>query len=432
MARRDEQLAGPTAAPVTEEGPAGPPSTPGARTDRGPNRGRRVVVSLAVAVLLAAGLGYVLSSRGGGSSPSRPEVSGVASAAGIGYGGSSLLSLNVFPKRLSPQSPGFQLVDQHGQPVSMSQFRGKVVVWSLNDDQCTNMCALYAQDIVAADRDLGRAARHVVFLAVNANPFFPTPSALQAWSLKNDLASLPNWVYVTGTPAQLQATWSAYHVTVVQTAKTRTVTHDAIMYFVDPSGRERALANFTNGAISTAYYAHTMAQMADDLLPPGQRVHVGGPTVSAPTTGGATIGSRAPAFRLRTMGSGREVSSASLEGKPLVLNFWSSTCTICDQEMPTLQSVASMFGGKVRVVGVDVADPRSAAAAFAAKVGAHYQLLADTQGAAAAAYKVSSLPVTFIVTQHGGILARHPGALTATELAFILEGDFPTLPHVTP
>ena len=432
MTRREEQLADPEVVPAAGQGAAGPPPTGGARAGRGPNWGRRVVVSLAAALLLAAALGYVLSSRGGSSSPPPPEVSGVATAAGIGHAGTSLLSLNVLPKRLAPQVPALQLVDQHGQPVSMSQFRGKVVIWSLNDDQCTNMCALYAQDIVAADHDLGRAASHVVFLAVNANPYYPTPSTLQAWSVKNDLASLPNWVYVTGTPAQLQATWSAYHVTVVQTAKTRTVTHDAIMYFVDPSGRERALANFTNGSISTAYYAHAMAQMADDLLPPAQRVHVGGPTVDAPATSGATIGSRAPGFRLRTMGSGQEVGLASLEDKPLVLNFWSSTCTICDQEMPTLQTVADVFKGKVRVVGVDVADPRSAAAAFAAKVGAHYPLLADTQGTTAAAYKVSALPVTFIVTSHGSIVARHPGALTATELAFILEGDFPTLPHVTP
>lgn len=427
--------------PVTEEAADQGTSPKGAPGPGGAPWRRRAIASIAAGILLAAGVAYVLASgsgpSGGGpaatpSTPSSPAVvSGIARAPGISPAEAKLLTLNLFPKGQRQTAPTFHLTGRRGQPVSLRQFRGKVVIWSLNDDQCTNMCALYAQDIAAANRDLGAAASHVVFVAVNANPYHTAPATLQSWSVTNDLAKLPNWVYVTGTPAQLQATWAAYHVVVVPNKKTRTVTHDAVTYFIDPSGKMRAISDFTDGSISTAYYAHALAQMAVDLLPKSERVHVGGPNIAAPATAGATIGDRAPAFHLRTMATGRKVSLSSLGGKPLVLNFWSSTCSVCDQEMPGLQAIAGAYKSKLRVVGVDVADPRATAAAFAAKVGAHYRLLSDQTGSTAAAYRVSSLPVTFLVSPKGKIVARHPGALTATELSYILNSDFPGLPAFT-
>lgn len=437
MARTDSETTEHRSAPPPGAGapPAGEKGSAG-----GPSRRRRALLSLLAGVVLAGGIAYVLAGGGGRGATSSSTsngtgsavVSGVARAPGISAAEAKLLTLNVFPKGQQGAAPAFQLTDQHGQPVSMRQLRGKVVIWSLNDDTCRNMCALYAQDIAAAEHDLGAAAKHVVFLAVNANPFHTAPATLEAWSKTNDLAGFSNWVYVTGTPAQLAATWHKYHVVVVKTTKAKTVTHDAVMYFVDPTGHLRAISDFTSGSISTAFYAHGMAQMANDLLPKSERAaHIGGPAVAAPATKGATIGDQAPSFDLKTLSTGKAVSLSSLGGKPLVLNFWSSTCTICDQEMPALQGIAHAYGSKLRVVGVDVADPRQAAGAFAAKVGAHYQLLSDQQGTTAAAYRVSALPVTFIVSPTGKIVARHPGALTATELSYILADEFPNLPTYT-
>lgn len=363
----------------------------------------------------------------------RPAASGQAGnadpAPGVSPASANLLDLDVLPTNKLLSSPNFHLVDQHGRPVSLSQFRGKVVVWSLNDDQCTDLCALFAQDIVASEHDLGAAAKDVVFLSVNANPFYPQPADLRAWSVRNDLEGMANWVYVTGTPAQLRATWRAYHVTVELDRKDRTVTHDATVEFIDPDGRLRAIGDFMQGSISTAYYAYTMAQMADDLLPQGHRAHITGTSVGSPSTQGATVGDEAPPFDLPRLG-GAKLSSAALRGKPLVLNFWSSTCTLCDQEMPALQQVDSTFRGKVGFVGVDVADPRPRAAAFARQAGARYQLVADSQGQVAAEYRVDALPVTFVIGPHGDILARHEGALTYDELVAVLEMDFSGLPQI--
>jgi cytochrome c biogenesis protein CcmG/thiol:disulfide interchange protein DsbE len=255
-------------------------------------------------------------------------------------------------------------------------------------------------------------------------------AAVKAWSVQNDLERLPNWVYVTGSPVQLQSTWNAYRVTVVPDARTRTVDHDAAVEFIRPSGQERALGYFSQGSISTAYYAHAVAQMADDLLPAGQQVRVGGTAVNAVSTAGATIGDAAPGFSLSNLATGRALSLAETENKPLVLNFWSSTCSICVQEMPALQQVDSEFAGKVNFLGVDVADPCSAAASFASRLGVHYPLVADHDGTVTADYRVDALPVTFIIAPEGSIVARHEGALTTPELVAVLDMDFQNLPQL--
>lgn len=391
------------------------------------SRPRRALTAGAVGLVLAGILAAVLfAGIGTGSGPQ--NIGTVTDTApGIDSAAAQLMELNVIPPTQAHPAPALKLVDQHGQPTTLAQFKGKTVIWSINDDRCTDLCSLFAESVVAADRDLGPAANDVVFLSVNANPFYTDPSYLLDWSNTNDVEPLPNWVYVTGTPKQLQQTWSNYKVTVLPDAKTRTVTHDAFLEFIDPQGDARAVGYFGQGAISTAYYAHTVAQMADDLLPKAEQVKVGGPDVNTPATRGATIGNPAPAFDLRPLSGTSTGRLSDLEHRPLVVNFWSSTCTACTTEMPALEQVEKDYGGQVNIVGVDVADPRSSAARFARRMGATYPLLADPDGSTAADYRVTALPVTFLVTPGGAIIARHDGALTASELEGVLQMDFQQL-----
>ena len=391
------------------------------------SRRRRSLTALGVGLALAGILAVVLFAGVGTASGPKSNAAPTDTAPGIDATAAQLMELNVIPPADARPAPAMDLVDQHGRPTTLAQYRGKTVIWSLNDDQCTDLCSLFAQTVVAADRDLGDAAKDVVFLSVNANPFYTDPSYPRAWSETNAVEALPNWVYVTGSPSRLQQTWKDYKVTVIPDAKTRTVTHDALLEFIDPAGNARAIGYFGQGAISTAFYAHTMAQMAVDLLPPAERVQVGGPDVEATATRGATIGSPAPAFDLRPLSGTATGRLVDLDRKPLVLNFWSSTCSACTTEMPALEQVEHDYGSQVSIVGVDVADPRSAAAQFARRMGATYPLVADPDGTTAADYRVTALPVTFFVTPGGSIIARHDGALTASELEAVLQMDFQQL-----
>ena len=72
--------------------------------------------------------------------------------------------------RLNSVAPGFTLTDQFGKTVSLNSFRGKVVVLSFNDPQCTTICPLTTTAMLEAKKLLGSAAADVQLLGVGTNP----------------------------------------------------------------------------------------------------------------------------------------------------------------------------------------------------------------------------------------------------------------------
>src|SRR5215470_14155814 len=58
-------------------------------------------------------------------------------------------------------APDFTLVNQFGQPMSLSQFRGRVVVLGFEDSECTTICPLTTQSMVLAKELLGDAGKSV-------------------------------------------------------------------------------------------------------------------------------------------------------------------------------------------------------------------------------------------------------------------------------
>lgn len=113
-------------------------------------------------------------------------------------------------------------------------------------------------------------------------------------------------------------------------------------------------------------------------------------------------------------------SQADLLGKPVVLNLWASSCTVCRSEMPAIESVARTLGGRVRFVGVDSADERGAARAFVRRYGVTYTQLFDPKAVVATGYGIPGLPVTVFVTPAGKVVGENIGALSATSLRHYL------------
>lgn len=105
-----------------------------------------------------------------------------------------------------------------------------------------------------------------------------------------------------------------------------------------------------------------------------------------------------------------------------MLNFWSSTCTVCRQESPAIASVARAAGGQVNVLGIDTLDSSGPALAFVRRYGLSFPVAADPAGATANNYGVPGLPVTFFLADSGRrIIGVNIGALTARHLARILR-----------
>lgn len=371
----------------------------------------------------------------------RPDNSGAQAAGpessapvapGINTAASALLQLDLLP---TPQdaAPDFHLTDQHGKPLTLSQFRGKSVVLSFNDDECEDLCTLLAQDVVTANQDLGAAAKNVIFLSVNANPFHTKASDVKDWSDGHGLGVASNWVFGTGTDSQLSSTAAQYHVPITADPKTQEVVHGSELFFIDPAGKEAAMGQFGTESANTALFAHSMARMAADLLPGGPGIPVGGPTPSGQDRIGSTgesaqLNQAAPGFTLPQLGNPTAQNSlAGTRGKYTVVNFWASTCTACTQEMPDLEKAHQQLGEAVAFMGIDVADPTATGRAFAAKAGTTYPLLSDQTGTTAGAYRIPGLPFTAIIGPDGKLLVRHPGTFSAEQLEYVLQTLDPAL-----
>jgi peroxiredoxin len=156
-------------------------------------------------------------------------------------------------------------------------------------------------------------------------------------------------------------------------------------------------------------------------------------TTSGPTSepsGGIPVatdvnGEPLPDVEARSL-DGKVVALRSLTGKPLVVNFWASTCLPCRKEMPDLEALQDTLGSRVRIVGVNPQDSAAGARAFARKVGATYELLRDPDGQVTTALGVAGLPTTFFVSAEGKILETKAGSLSADELRATIDQLYPT------
>jgi peroxiredoxin len=118
---------------------------------------------------------------------------------------------------------------------------------------------------------------------------------------------------------------------------------------------------------------------------------------------------------------GTAVPLRSLTGKPLVLNFWYSTCLPCRKEMPAFQQVHEELGASVRIIGINPLDSAGRAQDFADEVGVMYELLRDPDGRATAGLGVARFPTTVFVTADGTVLDAAPGEMSANELRTRIE-----------
>jgi cytochrome oxidase Cu insertion factor (SCO1/SenC/PrrC family)/thiol-disulfide isomerase/thioredoxin len=359
--------------------------------------------------------------------PSSHSSSTADTSAGIGRSAASLLELadlGVSHTRM----PDFALTDQRGKPLTLAQFAGRAVVLSFNDDECQDLCTLLAQDVAAANRDLGPHAKNVAFVSINANPYHPSVAAVKTWTDAHGLGSAGNWYFGTGSAATLAAIAQRYGVPIALDAKTRTVQHGAQLFFIDPKGVQAQVGGFGTEAASTALFGHAMAQLAVSLLPTSERGPIGGPAVTASVARSAQLGDIPTPAQLPALGTpSAMVGTAPPAGKYEVINFWASTCTACVQELPDLQSVFEKHGSGVAFTGIDVSDAADSGLAFATHVGVTYPLASDSGGALAGRFQITGLPYTVILDPTGKVLVRHPGAFTAEQLQYVLETFDPGL-----
>ena len=140
---------------------------------------------------------------------------------------------------LDQPAPAFRLTDQDNREVTLASLRGKVVLLTFLDPVCVSDCPLIAQEFRAAGQLLGPDARQVELVAIVINPLYYSVAYTRAFDQQEGLATVPDWLYLTGSPAQLEKIWRAYGVTGQVSPAGAMVAHSDIAFVIDRSGHMR-------------------------------------------------------------------------------------------------------------------------------------------------------------------------------------------------
>jgi cytochrome oxidase Cu insertion factor (SCO1/SenC/PrrC family) len=166
-------------------------------------------------------------------------------------------------------APAFSLTDQHGRDVTLASLRGKVVLLTFLDPVCTSDCPLEAQEFRQAGQLLGADSRRVELVAIVANPVDYQLGYTQAFDRQEGLDGVPNWLYLTGSPAQLAQVWRDYGIAAEIAPAGSMIAHSENAYVIDSRGRLRQEMGFDPGpgtAATMSSFAAELTDAAEQLL----------------------------------------------------------------------------------------------------------------------------------------------------------------------
>jgi protein SCO1/2 len=102
------------------------------------------------------------------------------------------------------KAPALALVDQAGQPLALSDLRGKVVLLTFIYSSCSDVCPLITVAMAAIQHRLTEAERErIFFLSVTTEPEVDTPEVLRAYAHRHN-ADLTSWAFLTGSLPAVQ------------------------------------------------------------------------------------------------------------------------------------------------------------------------------------------------------------------------------------
>ncbi|MEN8172103.1 MAG: TlpA disulfide reductase family protein [Chloroflexota bacterium] len=126
--------------------------------------------------------------------------------------------------------------------------------------------------------------------------------------------------------------------------------------------------------------------------------------------GHVQVGQVAPQFTLTSF-DGQEYDTADMDGKVIVVNFWSSWCKPCESEAPDLEAAWRYYQDRDDIVflGVDYVDTETEARGYLTKFDITYPNGPDKGTSISQAYRISGVPETYIIGKDGVLAAAQIG-----------------------
>ena len=326
-------------------------------------------------------------------------------------------------------APDVKLVNQFGQPMSLSQFRGRVVVLSFEDSECTTVCPLTTQSMVLAKELLGKAGSSVQLLGVDANPDAIKVSDVLAYSRAHGMIN--QWDFLTGSLAQLKSVWKAYNIAVQVEAGQ--IDHTPALYVIDQQGKLQKVYLTQMAYSSITQSAQVLATEVASLLPSHPKLssleslgaipaQTPSAAVSLPAAAPAAGGTSPASASTVTLGPGKA---------RLVVFFatWLTETSDLNSELTSFNAYAKAAASKhlpaLTAVDETVTEPSAAAVtAYLHKLGPlSYPVALDQTGRVADGYGVQDQPWLVLVNKSGKITWQHDGWVSLASLEKAASAD---------
>ena len=153
--------------------------------------------------------------------------------------------------------PNFTLLDQNGQPVRLSDFRGKAVVLTFIYTRCPipNFCPLMSKNFQALQQRLEKAVPgRYHLLSVSMDPQFDRPAVLKEYAARFE-ADEKNWSFGTGSEEQINTVTALFGL--FHEPENGLISHDLRTALISPDGR---LVHLWKSNVWTPYEVQRMLE----------------------------------------------------------------------------------------------------------------------------------------------------------------------------
>ena len=120
-----------------------------------------------------------------------------------------------------------------------------------------------------------------------------------------------------------------------------------------------------------------------------------------------------------------ELNLSSLKGKPMVINFWTTWCGYCKDEMPTFEKVYNEYKDKVEFILIDVLDnseeTKENGIKYRNDMNLTMPIYFDRGHTVIAKFGAPGFPTTYFIDKEGNINKVRASALTEAILVQSIE-----------
>jgi thiol-disulfide isomerase/thioredoxin len=136
---------------------------------------------------------------------------------------------------------------------------------------------------------------------------------------------------------------------------------------------------------------------------------------------GDETGQPAPRFRAKTTG-GDQFNNASIKGKVVLFEFWTTWCKYCAEEADLVDDVAKEFADKgLIVLAVDVLEPDQKVKKYLVEHPRSVPIVLTKDTNLAAMYNAQVYPIYVVIDRDGNIAAEQHGAGGESSLRKMLK-----------